>query len=61
MLVASLLAALVQTPAPRCELVDEPWLEGRVGEGRAARAVDAKLGEAIAVYGRHASGSSLSF
>lgn len=50
MLVVSLLAALVQTPAPRCELVGEPWLAGWVGEGRAARAVDAKLGEAIAVH-----------
>jgi hypothetical protein len=50
MLVASLLAALLQSPAPRCELVGEPWLEGRVGEGRAARAVDARSGEAIAVH-----------
>jgi hypothetical protein len=49
MFVASLLAALLQSPAPRCELVGEPWLEGRVGEGRAVRSVDARSGEAIAV------------
>jgi hypothetical protein len=50
MLAVSLLAALLQPPAPRCELTGEPWLEGRVGDGRAARQVDARLGDAIAVH-----------
>lgn len=47
-LLASLLLPAPTTP--RCELAGEPWLVGRVGEGRAARQVDARVGEAIEVH-----------
>lgn len=50
MMLVALLAALLQSPAPRCELAGEPWLVGAVGAGRPARQVDTRFGEPIAVY-----------
>jgi len=48
-LVLLLVAGAVAHAQPRCALTGAPWLEGRVGAARPARAVDARLGEEIDV------------
>ena len=46
-----LLLSSAASAAPLCRLRGAPWLEGRVaGSARAARAVDARRGEAIEVF-----------
>lgn len=42
-------AVAAPSPAPRCELRGEPWLEGQVDGGPAGPGVDARRGETIEV------------
>jgi hypothetical protein len=49
-IVLLLLGSAVAHAQPRCTLTGTPWLEGRVGRARVARAVDARLGEEIEVF-----------
>jgi hypothetical protein len=49
--VVVVVAPTASLAAPRCRLVERPWLEGRRGEGGApSRAVDARLGETLHVF-----------